>query len=81
MEIRTDRYYSLYSDEDTRSSVKVTYEEDKVVEITIQEERNYSSITLDTKSFLKLMRELKHIEGVINDEDQEDITELWEEIK
>lgn len=69
MEIRTDRYYSLYSDEDTRSSVKVTYEEDKVVEITIQEERNYSSITLDTKSFLKLMRELKHIEGVINDED------------
>lgn len=76
MEIRTDRYYSLYNDEDTRSSVKVTYEEDrrsfdeedKVVEITIQEERNYSSITLDTKSFLKLMRELKYIEGVINDE-------------
>lgn len=29
MEIRTDSYYSLYSDDDTRSSVKLTYEEDR----------------------------------------------------
>lgn len=29
MEIRTDSYHSLYSDDDTRSSVKLTYEEDR----------------------------------------------------
>lgn len=75
MEIRTDRYYSLYNDEDTCSSVKVTYEEDRrsfdeedtVVEITIQDRSDDMSVILDTDSFIKLMRELKYIEGAIND--------------
>lgn len=76
MEMSTNRYYALYSDDGVSSSVKVTYEEDRrsydtgdtVVEITIQEGRDDMSVILDTESFHKLMRELKCIEGVINDE-------------
>ena len=76
MEMSTKRYYALYSDDDVSSSVKVTYEEDRrsydtgdtVVEITIQEGRDDMSVILDTESFHKLMRELKCIESVINDE-------------
>lgn len=76
MEMSTNRYYALYSDNGVSSSVKVTYEEDRrsydtgdtVVEITIQEGRDDMSVILDTESFHKLMRELKCIESVINDE-------------
>ncbi|UVD42938.1 hypothetical protein [Enterococcus phage TJE1] len=76
MEMSTNRYYALYSDDGVSSSVKVTYEEDRrsydtgdtVVEITIQEGRDDMSVILDTESFHKLMRELKCIESVINDE-------------
>lgn len=75
MEISTNRYYALYSDAGVSSSVKVTYEEDRrsldeedtVVEITIQDRSDDMSIILDTDSFIKLMRELKYIEGAIND--------------
>lgn len=75
MEISTNRYYALYSDDGVSSSVKVTYEEDRrsldeedtVVEITIQDRSDDMSIILDTDSFIKLMRELKYIEGAIND--------------
>lgn len=76
MEMSTNRYYALYSDDGVSSSVKVTYEEDRrsydtgdtVVEITVQEGRDDMSVILDTESFHKLMRELKCIESVINDE-------------
>lgn len=76
MEMSTNRYYALYSNDGISSSVKVTYEEDRrsydtgdtVVEITIQEGRDDMSVILDTESFHKLMRELKCIESVINDE-------------
>lgn len=76
MEMSTNRYYALYSDDGVSSSVKVTYEEDRrsydtgdtVVEITIQEGRDDMSVILDTESFHKLMRELKCIESLINDE-------------
>lgn len=65
----------MYSDDGVSSSVKVTYEEDRrslgeedtVVEITIQDRSDDMSIILDTASFIKLMRELKYIEGAIND--------------
>lgn len=75
MEISTKEYYALYSDDDCLSSVKVAYEEDRrsldeedtVVEITIQDRNDDMSIILDTDSFLELMRELKYIEGAIND--------------
>ncbi|QYS24486.1 hypothetical protein [Enterococcus phage GVEsP-1] len=75
VEISTNRYYALYSDDGVISSVKVTYEEDRrsldeedtVVEITIQDRSDDMSIILDTASFIKLMRELKYIEGAIND--------------
>lgn len=75
VEISTNRYYALYSDDGVSSSVKVTYEEDRrsldeedtVVEITIQDRSDDTSIILDTASFIKLMRELKYIEGAIND--------------
>lgn len=75
VEISTNRYYALYSDDGVSSSVKVTYEEDRrsldeedtVVEITIQDRSDDMSIILDTASFIKLMRELKYIEGAIND--------------
>ncbi len=75
MEISTKRYYALYSDDGVSSSVKVTYEEDRrsldeedtVVEITIQDRSDDMSVILDTASFIKLMRELKYIEGAIND--------------
>ncbi|AJP61364.1 hypothetical protein AVV19_gp180 [Enterococcus phage EFDG1] len=75
MEISTKEYYALYSDDGTRSGVKVVYEEDRrsldeedtVVEITIQDRNDDMSIILDTDSFLELMRELKYIEGAIND--------------
>ena len=69
MEISTKEYYALYSDDDCLSSVKVAYEEDRrtVVEITIQNRNDDVSVILDTASFLKLMRELKYIEGAIND--------------
>lgn len=75
VEISTNRYYALYSDDGVSSSVKVTYEEDRrsldeedtVVEITIQDRSDDMSVILDTDSFIKLMRELKYIEGAIND--------------
>ncbi|CAI9421123.1 Hypothetical protein PORT_44 [Enterococcus phage Porthos] len=75
MEISTKEYYALYSDDDCLSSVKVAYEEDRrsldeedtVVEITIQNRNDDMSVILDTDSFLELMRELKYIEGAIND--------------
>lgn len=75
MEISTKEYYALYSDDDIRSGVKVVYEEDRrsldeedtVVEITIQDRNDDMSVILDTDSFLELMRELKYIEGAIND--------------
>lgn len=75
MEISTKEYYALYSDDDCLSSVKVAYEEDRrsldeedtVVEITIQNRNDDMSVILDTASFLKLIRELKYIEGAIND--------------
>ncbi|QOV05797.1 hypothetical protein [Enterococcus phage EFGrKN] len=65
----------MYSDDGVSSSVKVTYEEDRrsldeedtVVEITIQDRSDDMSIILDNASFIKLMRELKYIEGAIND--------------
>ncbi|AYJ73421.1 hypothetical protein EFV12PHI1_28 [Enterococcus phage EfV12-phi1] len=65
----------MYSDDGVSSSVKVTYEEDRrsldeedtVVEITIQDRSDDMSVILDTDSFIKLMRELKYIEGAIND--------------
>lgn len=76
MEISTKEYYALYSDDACLSSVKVAYEEDRrsldeedtVVEITIQNRNDDMSVILDTASFLKLMRELKYIEGAINDQ-------------